>query len=172
MPACEKALPWAPVEAKQSRRGIAFSAVPSRTSNCPGVSVNPWDGGRSGGCTHNYRMELRAPQRVPGQPLSCPSRALTPASPDFWAKAAGVLLGSAWSLRARGWAGKPGGGRGSGGEALRQLGHRSSHARSALSPLGSRRRLAGTPAPAPLELLIGPHDAGEGALASRFDFRL
>ena len=65
MRACEKALPWAPVEAKQSRRGIAFSALPSRTSAVLGSRSTHGIGGRSGDCTHNYRMELRAPQRVP-----------------------------------------------------------------------------------------------------------
>lgn len=64
-----KRLPWAPVEAKQSGRGIAFSAVPSRTSTVLGSRSTHEIGGRSGGCTHNYRMELREPQRVPGQPF-------------------------------------------------------------------------------------------------------
>lgn len=91
MPACEKALPWAPVEAKQSRRGIAFSAVPSRTSTVLGSrsthgmggdlvaahTTTEWNCGRPRG--YPVSLFLAPPVPLP-QPLQTSGRRLQESS--------------------------------------------------------------------------------------------
>lgn len=102
MRACEKALPWAPVEAKQSGRGTGFSAIPSRTSTVLGSRSTHEIGGAI------WWPHTQLQNGIAGAPEDTrtssflPSRPLTPASPDFWAKATRVLLGTLLGAYERG----------------------------------------------------------------------